>query len=208
LLLLRPLWQLQRWLARFHWLQWLLRWQHWRPLWLLWLLWSLRLQLPGLRLVLSPLQSVEPVLLVCPKRLQLWPVRFALRWQLPLLYLRLQQQLSLQRPSRPLCRLSSIHWPSPLWSQRWQLLLLLQRPLWRQKRLLEFLRLQRWLLRWRRWPLLSLQLLLWSLSLPLPGLRLVFLQLLSIARVLLACPMRLPLSPVRFALRWLLRLPC
>jgi hypothetical protein len=73
-----------------------------------------RLPLPELRLVLSPLLSVEPVLLVYPTRLPLWPVRFALRWLLPQPLLPLQQQLLLPLPDRPLCRLSSIHWPWPL----------------------------------------------------------------------------------------------
>jgi hypothetical protein len=58
LLRLRPLWQLQRWLEFLLWLRWLLRWRRLQPLWLLWLLWSLRLPLPGLRLVLFQLPSV------------------------------------------------------------------------------------------------------------------------------------------------------
>jgi hypothetical protein len=41
-------------------------------------------------------------------------VRFALRWLLPLQYWRLQQPLLLPLPSRPLCRLSSLRWLSPL----------------------------------------------------------------------------------------------
>jgi hypothetical protein len=53
--LLRPSLQLQRWLARFHWLLSQLHWRHWRPLSLQPLLWSLPLPLSGLRLVLSQL---------------------------------------------------------------------------------------------------------------------------------------------------------
>jgi hypothetical protein len=101
-------------------------------------LWSLRLPLTELRLVLSSLSSVEPVLQVCPKRLLLYQVRLALRLPLPLPCLRLQQLLSLKRPIRPLCRLLSFHCSLPLWLQRLRLLLLPQRPLWRLQRLREW----------------------------------------------------------------------
>jgi hypothetical protein len=63
------------------------------------------LPLPELLLVLPQLPSVVLALLVYPRPVPLWPVRFALRWLLPLPWLRLQQPLSLQRPSRLLCRL-------------------------------------------------------------------------------------------------------
>jgi hypothetical protein len=106
--------RLQRWRALFRWQRWLLRWLHWRPLWLLRLLWSLRLLLPGLRLVLSPLLSVEPVLQVCPRPVPLLPIHFARRWLLPLPLLPLQQPLLPMQPVEPLCRLSSLHWLSPL----------------------------------------------------------------------------------------------
>jgi hypothetical protein len=107
--------------------------------------------------------------------------------------LRLQQQLLPMLPDRLPCRLLWFRCSLLLWSLRW-LRLLLQLP--------QCLRLQRWLvlfrwlllqLRWRRWQRLW-RLQLWSsLWLPLPRLRLAFLQLLSIARALLACPKRLPL---------------
>jgi hypothetical protein len=73
-----------------------------------------RLPLPELRLVLSPLLSVEPVLLVCLRPVPLLPIHFARHWLLPQPLLPLQQQLLLPLPDRPLCRLSSIHWPWPL----------------------------------------------------------------------------------------------
>jgi hypothetical protein len=143
---------------------------------------------------------------VCPKPAPLWPVRFALRWLLPLPCLQLQQPLLLLLPDRTLYRQLSFRCSLLLWSRR-LLRLLLQLP--QRLRLQRWLVLFRWLLsqlRWRCWqPLWRLQ--LWSsLWLPLPGLRLAFLQLLSIARALLACPKRLPLLQVRFALRWLLPL--
>jgi hypothetical protein len=125
--LLQPLQclRLQRWLVLFRWLQWLPHWLQRQPLSLLWLLWSLWPQLPGLRLVLSPLPSVVLAMLACPRPVPLWPVRLALRWLLPLPCLRLQQQLSLKRPSQPLCRLSSLRWLSPLQLQMLRPLLLL-----------------------------------------------------------------------------------
>jgi hypothetical protein len=110
----QPSWRLQRLRERFHWLLSQLRWQHWRPLWLLWLLWSLPLPLPGLRLVWSPLPSVVLASQVCPRPVPLWPVRLALRWLLLQPLLPLQQQLLLLLPNRPLCRLSSLRWLSPL----------------------------------------------------------------------------------------------
>jgi hypothetical protein len=78
----------------------------------------------------------------------------------------------------------------------------------RLRRWLARFRWQRWLLRWRRWqPLWRLQ--LWSsLWLPLPELRLVLSQLPSVVLGSQVCPRPVPLWPVRFALRWLLLLPC
>jgi hypothetical protein len=49
--------------------------------------------------------------------------------------------------------------------------------------------------------------LLWSLPLPLQGLRLVWSPLLSVVLELLVCPRPVPLWPVRLARRWLLPLP-
>jgi hypothetical protein len=80
----RPSLQLRRWPALFRWLQWLLRWRRWQPLWLL-QLWSLLwLPLPGLRLVLPQLLSVEPVLLAYSMQLLLLPIRFELHSLKPL----------------------------------------------------------------------------------------------------------------------------
>jgi hypothetical protein len=145
---------------------------------------------------------------VYSKRLLLLQVRFARRWLLPLPCWRLQQPLLPMLPDRLPCRLLWFRCSLLLWSLRLQRLLL--QPL-------QCLRLQRWLalfhwllsqLRWRHSPPLSLQSLSWSLALLQPELRLAFLQLLLIARVLLACPKRLPLWPVRLARNSLLPLQC
>jgi hypothetical protein len=172
--------RLRRWLVLFRWLQWLLRWRRWQPLWLL-QLWSLLwLPLPGLQLALSPLLSVVLALQVYPKRIPIWPVRFARHWLLQQPLLPLQQQLLLPRPNRLLCRLLWSRCSLLPWSQRLRRLL---------PQLLQCLRLRRWLVlfRWQRWRLrwlpqqrLSLQSLWWSLRLQLPELRLVLFQLLSV----------------------------
>jgi hypothetical protein len=93
----------------------------------------------------------------------------------------LQQQPSLQRPSQPLCRLSSLRWLSPLQLPMLRPLLLQLPQCLQQQRLREWLH---WLLsqlRLRRWqPMWRLQ--LWSsLWLPLPELQLALSQLLSVA---------------------------
>jgi hypothetical protein len=153
----RPSLQLRRWPALFRWLLSLLRWRRWQPLWLL-QLWSLLWpQLPELRLVLFQLLSVALVLQAYPKRLLLWPVRFALRWLMLLPWLPLQQQLSMSLPDRPLCRLLWSRYSLLLWSQRWLRLLLQLLPLWQLQRWLARFRWLQWLLRWLRWPRLSLQ---------------------------------------------------
>jgi hypothetical protein len=120
-------------------------------------LWSQRPPLPELRLVLSQLLSVEPVLLACPVRLLLLPILLARHWLLQLPCLPLLQQPSLQRPSRPLCCLSSLHWLWPLQLPMLRPLLLQLPQCLQQERLRERLHWLQWLLRWRRWPLLSLQ---------------------------------------------------
>jgi hypothetical protein len=84
------------------------------PLSLQSLWWSLPLPLPGLQLALSPLLSGVLALQAYPKRIPLWLVRLALRWLLLQPLLPLQQQLLLLLPNRPLCRLSSLRWLSPL----------------------------------------------------------------------------------------------
>jgi hypothetical protein len=150
-------------------------------LWLLWLLWSLRLLLPGLRLVLSPLLSVEPVLQVCPRPVPLWPIGFALRWLLLQPLLPLQRQLLLLLPDRPLCRLLWFRCSLLLWSQRLRQLLLQLLQCLRLQRWLVLFRWLQWLLRWRHLPPMSLQSLWWLLRLPLPELRLVLFQLPSVA---------------------------
>jgi hypothetical protein len=66
---------------------------------------------------------------VCPKPAPLWPVRFALRWLLPLPCLQLQQPLLLLLPDRTLYRQLSFRCSLLLWSRRW-LRLLLQLPQW------------------------------------------------------------------------------
>jgi hypothetical protein len=105
-LLLLPQWlRLQRLRALFRWLLSQLRLRRWQPLWRLQLWSSLWLPLQVLRLVLFQFPSVEPVWQACPKLLLLWPIRFARHWLLPLPLLPLQQQMSLKRPSRLLCRL-------------------------------------------------------------------------------------------------------
>jgi hypothetical protein len=178
LLLLLPLWRLQRWLEFLRWRLSQLHWLHWQHLSLQSPLSSLWLPLPGLRLVLPQLPSVEPVLLPCSMQLLLLPVRFALRWLMQLPCWRLQQQLSLQRPSRLLCRLLWFRCSLLLWSLRWlQLLLQLPQCLLRQRWLVLF----HWplsQLRLLHWQPLSLQSLLWSLRLPLPELQLVLSPLL------------------------------
>jgi hypothetical protein len=88
---------------------------------------------------------------VCPKPAPLWPVRFALRWLLPLPWLRLQQPLLPMLPDRLPCRLLWFRCSLLLWSLR-LLRLLLQLP--QRLRLQRWLVLFRWLLsqlRWRRW---------------------------------------------------------
>jgi hypothetical protein len=203
----RPLWRLQRLRERFRWLQWLLRWRRWQPLWLV-QLWSLLwLPLPGLQLALSPLLSVEPVLQVCPKPVPLLPIHFARRWLLLLPCLPLQRLPLRPLPVRPLCRLLWSRYSLLLWLLRWQQLLLPQLPSLQQPHLQA---LFRWLLSQLRWPHsppLSLQSLWWLLPLPLPELRLVLFQLLSVAPVLQVCPKRLLLLPIHFARHWLLPLP-
>jgi hypothetical protein len=136
--------RLQRLRERFRWLQLLLRSPHWRPLWLL-QLWSLLwLPLPGLRLVWSPLLSVELALLVCPRPVPLLSIHFARHWLQRLPLLPLQQPLLLPLPDRTLYRQLSFRCSLLLWSRRW-LRLLLQLPQW--------LRLRRWLarFRWLQW---------------------------------------------------------
>jgi hypothetical protein len=114
LLRLRLLWLLPRWLEFLRWQLSQLHSLHWQPLSLQSPLSSLWLPLPGLRLVLPQLLSIARALLAYPKQIPLWPVRLALRWLLPLPCWRLQQPLWLQRPDRPLCRLSSLRSLSPL----------------------------------------------------------------------------------------------
>jgi hypothetical protein len=136
----------------------------------------------------------------CPKRLPLWPIRFALRWLLPLPCLQLLQQQSLPRPNRPLWRLWWLRCSLRLLSLRW-MRLLLQLPHWlRLQRWLARFHWLQWLLRWLHWRLLWRLQLYSSLWLPLPELLLVLPQLPSVARALQVCPKRLRLWPVRFAL--------
>jgi hypothetical protein len=144
----QPSWRLQRLRERLHWLQWLLRLRRWQPLWRLQLWSSLWPQLPELQLVLSPLPSVVLALLACPRPVPLWPVRFALRWLLPLPCLQLLRMLLLLLPDRTLCRLLWFRCSLLLWSQRLRRLLPLLRP---------SLQLQRWLARFH-WPLSQLRL--------------------------------------------------
>jgi hypothetical protein len=205
---LQLLWQLQRWLVLFRWQRWQLRSRHSLPLSLQLLWWSLLLQLLGLPLVLSQLPSVVLASQVCPRPVPLLPIHFARRWLLPLPLLPLQQQLSLQRPSRLLCRLSSLRWLSQLQLPMLRLLLLLQQPSWRLQRLRERFHWLQWLLRLRHSPQLSLQSLWWSLQLQLLGLPLALSPLPSVVLGSQVYPRPVPLWPIRFELRWLLPLPC
>jgi hypothetical protein len=207
-LLRLPQWlPLQRWLEFLRWRLSQLRSLHWQPLSLqspLSLLW---LPLPGLQLVLPQLPSVVLALQVCPRPVPLLSIHFVRHLLLPQPLLPLQQQLSLQRPSRSLCRLLWFRYSLLLWSLR-LLRLLLQLPqCLRLQRWLALFRWLQWRLRWRRWRQLSLQPILWSLPLPLPELRLVFLPLLSVVLALLACPKPRPLRQVQFARHWPLQLP-
>jgi hypothetical protein len=105
-LLQLPQWlRLQRWLALFHWLLSQLRWRHLPPLSLQSLWWSLPLLQPELRLALSPLLSVVPVLLACSMQLLLLPIRFELHSLKPLRWSPLQRLLLPMLPVRLLCRL-------------------------------------------------------------------------------------------------------
>jgi hypothetical protein len=115
-LLLQPLqWLLlQRLLVLFRWLQWLLRLLRLLPMWLLPLWPSLPPLQPELRIVFLPLLSIARALQAYPKLILLWPVRFALRWLLPLHWSPLQRPLLLMPLIRLLWRLSSLRWQSPL----------------------------------------------------------------------------------------------
>jgi hypothetical protein len=95
------------------------------------------------------------------------------------------------QPVGPLCRLSSLHWLLPLQLPMWRPLLPQLRPLWLLPRWRALFRWQRWLLRWLHWRPMSLQSLWWLLRLPLPELRLVLSQLLSVVLVLQVYPKRL-----------------
>jgi hypothetical protein len=181
LLRLRPLWQLLRWLEFLRWRLLQLHSLHWQPLSLQSLWWLPRPPLPELRLVLSPLLSVVLALQVYPKRIPIWPVRFARHWLLQQPLLPLQQQLLLPRPNRLLCRLLWSRCSLLLWSQRWLRLLLQPLQCLRLRRWLVLFRWQRWRLRWLPQQQLSLQSLLWLPRLQLPELRLVLFQLLSVA---------------------------
>jgi hypothetical protein len=120
-----PQWlRLRRWLARFRWQRWLLRWLPQQQLSLQSLWWLPLPPLPELRLVLSPLLSVVLALQVYPKRIPIWPVRFARHWLLQQPLLPLQQQLLLPRPNRLLCRLLWSRCSLLLWSRRLRQLLL------------------------------------------------------------------------------------